>query len=492
MRYLLLIFVSIFLSSQIRGQGYFNRIIPFEFGNPNPLELVDFQESRLVPVIYFSDSLDISTIIEIKPNGNIDYHHYQDFNFTRQSLNTINNNLYAFAKDKSKALDLQIARIDQNWNIGINRNLESEGEYNFVLYSLSLRNNLFNLFGFEDSGVKKFGINKSDKSLNTIWTKYYESDIGYSAPWHLSTSNDSNLFMSYTLRYENEFRSNAYVTKIDTSGEVIWKTEPMELIDGGAAPIHIAELSNDNIIVTYRKDMWDDYDWWCCLVPFTPTFILLDKDGNIMSENILKIDKSENIEFRGLQSGKGDYYFAYGRRQFDTSPPLERNYYGFITKYDNNGDTIWTKLYRHPLYDDDSMLHSVKDIIELDNGDIVAMGDIYPAGQESDIWYFKVNSNGCFSDDNCDDNIQILTHTEEIDKSLTKLTLYPNPCTNYLNIVSKNEIVRVELYGLDGRLQYLSVGEVTKIDVSNFKKGYFILKSYLKSGTVINRKIIIQ
>lgn len=492
MRYLLLIIVSIFLTSQIRGQEYFNRIIPFEFGNPNPGELFNYNGGHLIPVIYFSDSLDISTIIEIKPNGEFEYHHYQDFNFTNQSLTEIEGVLYAFAKDKSKALDLQVAKIDQNWDLSIRSFIATDGDLNYVLYSISVGKKLYNSFGFKIDGTRKYGINKMDENLNTVWTNYYETDIGYSAPWHLSTSNDGNLFMSYTLRYEGEFRSNAYVMKIDTSGEVIWKTEPMELIDGGAAPIHIAELSNGNIIVTYRKDMWDDYDWWCCLVPFTPTFILLDKDGNIMSENILKIDKSENSEFRGLRSGKGDYYFAYGRRQFDTSPPLERNYYGFITKYDNNGDTIWTKLYRHPLYDDDSMLHSVKDIIELDNGDIVAMGDIYPAGEESDIWYFKVDSNGCFSDENCDDKIQILTNTNEIDESFTKLTLYPNPCTNDLNIVSKNEIVRVELYGLEGSLQYISAGEVTTIDVSQFKKGCYILKSYLKSGTVINRKIIIQ
>ncbi len=490
MRHLILIIVSIFLTSHLRGQEYFNTIVPFEFGNPNPGELFDYQGSHLIPVIYFSASLDISTIIEIQPNGDFIYHHYQDFNFTNQSLSEIEGVLYAFAKDKSKALDLQVAKIGQNWDLSMHSFIETDGDLNYVLYSISIGKKLYNSFSFKTDGTRKYGINKMDENLNTIWTKYYESNISYSAPMQLSASYDGNLFMSYILRYENQSRSNAYVTKIDTSGEVIWKTDPMVLIDGGAAPIHIAELSNGNIIVTYRKDMWDDYDWWCCLVPFTPTFIFLDKNGNILNENVLKIYKSENVEFQGLQSGKGDYYYGYGRRQFDT--PLERNHYGFITKYNNNGDTIWTKLYRHPLYDDESMLHAVKDIIELDNGDIVAMGDIYPSGEESDIWYFKVDSNGCFSPENCNDEIQILTNINDLENINNNLSIYPNPCTDQLNFVSSGKIEKIELYGLEGSLQFRSVDEATTIDVSNFKKGCYLLKTYLKYGTVINRKIIIQ
>lgn len=488
----MLIILLIILISHLGGQDYFNRIIPFEFGNPNPGELFDHQGSHLVPVIYFSDSLDVSSIIEIKPNGKFDYHHYQDFSFTNQSLTSIEGVLYAFAKDKSKALDLKIAQIDQNWNIELISNVESKGEYNYILYSLSLGNVLFNSFGFEDSGIKKFGINKSNENLKTIWTKYYESDIGYSFPWNLNTSFDGNLFMSYTLRYESEFRSNGYVMKIDTSGDVIWKTVPMELIDGGAAPMLFAELSNSNIIVTYRKNMWDDYDWWCCLVPFTPTFILLDKNGNILNENVLKLDKKQNIEILGFQSGNGDYYFAYGRRQFDTDPGV-RNFFGFITKYTNEGDTIWTKLYRHPDYNIESMLHAVKDIIELDNGDIVAMGDIYPMGEKSNIWYFKVDSNGCFSRGNCNDEIQILTNIKGSEYIKNNIFIFPNPCTDQLNIVSDGIIEKIEFYGLEGRLQFiLSVVDTPTIDIANFKKGYYLLKIYLMSGDVINRKVFIQ
>ena len=477
MKKYILLYILLLSSVILNGQDYFNRIIPFEFGNPNPLEIFDFQDKHLISVIYFSDSLDISTIIELGSGKTVDYHHYQDFNFTRQSLTLINGNLYAYAKDKSKSLDLQLARIDQNWEIGLHSIIETKGDRNYVLHSVNLDNKLYNSFGFEENDSKKFGINKSDKNLNKVWTKYYESDIGYSFPWHMSASSDNNLFMTYTLRYEDEFRSNAYVMKIDTAGEIIWRTDPMELIDGGAAPILMAELSNEKIVLTYRKNMWYDYDWWCCLVPFTPTFIFLDKDGNILSENVLKLEKSENVEFLNLKKGNGDYFYGYGRRQYDAESIGDVNYYGFITKYDNAGDTIWTKLYRHTDYNEDSKSHMVKDIIELDNGDIVAMGSITPVGEKSKIWYFKVDSEGCFSSEFCDEEIQILTEINEQEEPESNFSIFPNPCSDYLSIHSTKTIQKIELYGIDGRMHPLEYKELNIIDVSKYPKGWYFLRA---------------
>jgi hypothetical protein len=40
------------------------------------------------------------------------------------------------------------------------------------------------------------------------------------------------------------------------------------------------------------------------------------------------------------------------------------NFYGFITKHTNDGDTIWSKRYRHPEYNFNSTTHYVEDIID--------------------------------------------------------------------------------------------------------------------------------
>lgn len=80
---------------------------------------------------------------------------------------------------------------------------------------------------------------------------------------------------------------------------------------------------------------------------YPPTFLRLDKNGKVIGENVLRITKDKGVYISGLLRGKGNYFFAYGESDADTG--AER--YGLITKYANNGNTIWTHTYRHHDYD---------------------------------------------------------------------------------------------------------------------------------------------
>ncbi|WNM17754.1 pectate lyase family protein [Flavobacterium capsici] len=72
-----------------------------------------------------------------------------------------------------------------------------------------------------------------------------------------------------------------------------------------------------------------------------------------------------------------------------------------------------------------------------------------------------------------------------------KLTLYPNPVTNELNITTSNSssIEKVAVYNLLGQLVKNANGDIRTIDMSDLNTGTYFVKVYTNQG-IIDRKII--
>ncbi|MGE8514431.1 MAG: T9SS type A sorting domain-containing protein, partial [Chryseobacterium culicis] len=86
-------------------------------------------------------------------------------------------------------------------------------------------------------------------------------------------------------------------------------------------------------------------------------------------------------------------------------------------------------------------------------------------------------------------SVQNVLATAETHKENTSISIYPNPVRDILNIQSKNEIVKAEIYDTAGRI--ISSLSVTgnSIPVSELTKGNYILKAFTKD-TVIVQKFI--
>jgi len=490
-----IITIFILFSNLAFGQDYFNKVIPFSFGNPNVIEMVGFGNSFLISTIYTKDANVQSTIVQIDDQNAINYHHYQDIALGPKSLNVINNEVYLYAKDRNISLDLQLIKLTLDWKRDFTVSMQSSGERNILGPSTKMDNNLYNGFIYVEDDIKKFGINKTSSDGQLKWTKNFESNIGYSYLWTILSSQDKNLFASYTLKYQDEFKGHGYLMKIDTLGEIIWKTLPLERIDGGAAAIKIVELSNRNIAVTYRKDMWDVYEYWCCLHPRPPALILMDSTGNIIKENIYKLKQYDEIYFSDLEAGKGEYFFGFGQFTLDVADS-QNDYYGFITKFSNEGDTIWTKRYRHPDFDDSRISHYINDIIELDNGDLVGTGLITPIGQQGEIWHFKVNSEGCFDEANCENEIQ-LTDIYEVPNSnheVNDLLVYPNPSTDILYVKNINpaDILKIEIFNIEGQLVFAVNKKAKVLNISKLIPGIYSINIITRNGIYTQRIVKVR
>ncbi|MDO5760026.1 MAG: T9SS type A sorting domain-containing protein [Bacteroidota bacterium] len=76
---------------------------------------------------------------------------------------------------------------------------------------------------------------------------------------------------------------------------------------------------------------------------------------------------------------------------------------------------------------------------------------------------------------------------------LTNMQVYPNPARETLNINSKVNMTKVELYNTLGQVVYTNSvnSNSVNIPVSNLNNGTYIVKAYA-DGVVVNRKVVIE
>jgi hypothetical protein len=82
-----------------------------------------------------------------------------------------------------------------------------------------------------------------------------------------------------------------------------------------------------------------------------------------------------------------------------------------------------------------------------------------------------------------------LTNTEYETES--QIVIYPNPTTDFVTIMSKNNSSKIEIYDIGGRLieTFAGASEKNKIDLREFTIGIYLLKIEV-NGVILTRKII--
>ncbi|WP_445431308.1 DUF7619 domain-containing protein [Chryseobacterium indoltheticum] len=85
--------------------------------------------------------------------------------------------------------------------------------------------------------------------------------------------------------------------------------------------------------------------------------------------------------------------------------------------------------------------------------------------------------------------VQNVLATSEISIDKAELTIYPNPVKEVLNIQSKNQIVKAEIYDTNGRILISASLKGNSINVSELSKGNYIIKLSSKDKTSVHKFI---
>lgn len=466
-----LIFLISIVPVIVFSQMYVNKIIPTTFGNIYATNIYAYDGHYVVQGIFGNNQ---SCIFDISHDLSTSMHYIYDSTvFSRAPFNIIGNNIFAFSKNRFLNKGLQILDFDKDYNLNQIIEIASQGDFNFPLTSLSLGHNVFGSYIFEVGNIRKFGIFNILSDGTIKWNKIYDNNLKYATLWDLDSRNGSYILGSYNVTYTNEFNSNIRVIKVDTLGMEIWKSDTLRGVNDNDDPVWMTELSDSNIFLTYKINKFFDPEFFD-LHPYPPTFVWLDKNGKKIKEDVIKMDLKHDIFISEIESGKGDYFYVYG--QVSSRVDQTTNLYGFITKYGNNGDTIWTHTYRHPDYNEEEYFHYVNDLIEEDNGDLTVLGSIAPIGGKNEVWVFRVNSEGCFGTDSCD-QFTLADH-DLVLPDPAQVRFYPNPTTGVVTLsgLQVSGIYYIRIYSIDGRLIHSFKEKIPfEIDLGRYNAGvYFI------------------
>ncbi|HHH53944.1 MAG TPA: hypothetical protein ENK91_09820, partial [Bacteroidetes bacterium] len=303
-------------ASCLFSQEYFNKIIPFDFGNPNPVQLFLYNQDYYIPVIYYAKDGDISTIVNTKDTEKqVYYYHYDNFDFSADALVNIKNNLYIYAKDRSIDNDIRIMKLNYDFSAQWIKSYHTNGEWNFPITAIALDEYIYVSFliDFNNGKHREIGIKKIDTLGNEIWSKNYNLNDKLSFVWQITPSLDHNILISAGVNYTYKIGRYSQVTKIDTAGNIIWRTSGDEEFEDGATTAWITQLTDSSIVQSYKTNKWEDYDIWKNNFNYFPTRLKwYDKNGVPNHEILLTTPKVDQAYIFGIKAGKGDYFFAYG------------------------------------------------------------------------------------------------------------------------------------------------------------------------------------
>lgn len=69
----------------------------------------------------------------------------------------------------------------------------------------------------------------------------------------------------------------------------------------------------------------------------------------------------------------------------------------------------------------------------------------------------------------------------------SSVVVYPNPATDLVKIESEEQIIKVQIFGVDGRLIMTKecASNQTELSVANLMAGNFLLHIHSKTGTIV-------
>ena len=343
---------------------------------------------------------------------------------------------------------------------------------------------------FENEAHEEFNVRKLDTLGNVIWSKDFSQEFQYNAGWEIAQAQDGNMFLSSTIIFYDKLGSYGNVVKLDTSGQILWTYEGEEQYESGAIPTWIVELSNGKIVHYYE------------IREFQANEIVLqwlDSTGQLLFKRVYESPSIDAFHFRQMEVGKGDYLFAYGNYDIYNSETSDRPGYGLLTKYDNNGDTIWTHKYRHPDYLEPLDFHEIEDIVELNNGDIIVMGSVFSLSEfRRRVWVFKVNSDGCYGQGGCEE-FEFFTSSQDI-AAVSQAKVYPNPVKDelYIDVGMEKFEGRLQIYNAKGELIYAGLASFFseyRVSTTTYPAGMYYLSmvsKYKSDKTYASKFLVVR
>jgi hypothetical protein len=304
------------------------------------------------------------------------------------------------------------------------------------------------IYGVRSNATTLFLV-KFDMYGNEIWEMSYNY---FSAPrfGRIITTNDGNLLLSGIVDYNQTSSNEAYLLKLDTSGNTIWQNTlsgPNSRFMGRLS----ATVDSGAVFI-----LFDDYDW----VNYTGgefRLVEYDKYGN-ETLNIASHDSSAWYHMEKTTQGYLLGGYVYDDQGFATSAIGKVGFNEVLMPIDTFNYANYSRIYN---------------IIHLEH----SQGTLLVGGYKSDSWHAE----NLFISKIQNNEITWTTFINEqpLDRKI-EITCYPNPTQNYINIsFNNNGSIQnsIIISDLNGKIIYHKSinAEELVLDVSKYPSGAYII-----------------
>ena len=489
---ILYIFSFIFFCISCYSQDYFSRIIPTK-ENPLIKRALKVHDDYFISTDFFANTKVQGGFIMVTAHGEVRQEKYENMDLSADPMVFLNDEFYVLGENPFRQGDstfflsnLESPTGNQIWYKEFNVESPKHNPRSII----SLNNKLFvinvELESLDGNFPQEISIYRIDLegTQEKLWK--YNTDYLSSFAWQTICTSDNSLILS-SLISKSQMGPYAQLIKINGNGEIIWNYEGEEKLDNGAVPTWATELSDSSIVQTYFVDKNTDTEYIINGWFRRPNkFIWLNKDGELMREKFIITEYQDFLHYQGLKKGKGDYFFAFGYLE-DTRPLIYDQVYAHLTKFSNEGDTIWSRNFQHPSYPDGNIIHNIKDIIEEENGDITILAEITPPRAKTEVWLFKINSNGCYINDECED---MTTITSTISDHIDQTSIFPNPTSGIIYFNTFKQLKEAKLLDVTGQQIEEIIMHSNSINLSSLDNGVYFIHLLSKDGQSSMHKII--
>ena len=98
------------------------------------------------------------------------------------------------------------------------------------------------------------------------------------------------------------------------------------------------------------------------------------------------------------------------------------------------------------------------------------------------------------SSDGCDSTVTLILTVnaigiDDVEDVEVSVNLYPNPTRGMVNIATEEEVLKVEVYDINGR-KVASVNNTDRVDLSGMATGTYTMRVQTGRGTTVRRVIL--
>ena len=316
-----------------------------------------------------------------------------------------------------------------------------------------------------------FWFNVMTQELDTVII----TDIANIDVWDFRVTPDTSLLVSFyynVLGGTNDWHRR--IEKYNREKELVWVWDKGGLDSrdiGNRSSLEVLDSGDIIIEHTHGNPISSSASIWC-----------LDSEG----EKKWQYDMADVLtggEFvYNVRKTESNDIIACGTRE-DVLATDTRS--GLVCKISSEGELLWKRTYADTLGPFDLVGGELLDIVELEDGSLVATGfkntrytDADGDTQrDRDLWILHMDENGCL-DDRCGVD---LTSSKELEPS-PSIMLYPDPASDIL-CTSIPLTGRVSIYSMQGELVYEQDLQYEDcVDVSQMVPGTYVLRYVSKVG----------